>query len=345
MNFIDSKISEDLDAITHSCKQLLLQLKNKNIFITGGTGFMGKWLTQTLLYAGDIFNLNLKVTLLTRNKERFLSEYPFFRNAENLFFLEGDICDFNFPTDKFDNIIHAATDASAKMNVETPLLMSDVILQGTRHLLDFAVHANVKRVLFLSSGAVYGKQPDEIAGFPEDYPGAPDPLLPGAAYSESKRMAEFVCGVYARKYNITIPIARCFAFVGPYLPLDTHFAIGNFIADGLAGRDICITGNGKPQRSYMYASDMVIWLLHIWLQGDSVEAYNVGSDKSVTIRNLANSITCFFPDCDVQVLGEERATDRNQNYVPNVDKAKRKFQLNELIPLNVAIEKTIKYCK
>jgi Nucleoside-diphosphate-sugar epimerases len=334
---------EDLNHILKHTLKDLRKLKKSNILITGGTGFIGKWLVGSLIYMNENEKLNLQITILTRNSCIFKEQFPQIALCPYISFIEGDIRNFQFIEIHYDFIIHAATEASAKLNIEDPFLMYDVIVNGTKHLLDFAVQCQAKKVLFVSSGAIYGKQPDDINGFSEDYSGAPNPFSPDVAYAESKRMAEFLCACFSRNYNIEISVARCFAFVGPYLPLDTHFAIGNFINDGLNKRDITITGNGEPFRSYMYASDMTIWLLTILLNGKNEEAYNVGSSKAISIKDLAYTVADFFPKTKVNILNQSRITDRNQNYIPNINKATSLLGLKEIITLKDAIEKTIKY--
>ncbi len=338
-----STLYTDLKYIAERTNGFINEFEGKKILLTGGTGFFGKWLLESFLFSNNYASMDIKVYILSRNPEAFKVYFPHLYQNPCFTFLKGDVTTFTFDELNIDYIIHAATEASAKLNHEQPLVMIDSIINGTLNVLEFARKRNVKRMLYLSSGAVYGVPPENLKGFPENYSGAPNPLLPSSAYAEAKRSAELLCACYSKQYDIEIPVARCFAFVGPYLDLDAHFAIGNFIRNGLNNENIIIKGNGKPLRSYMYAADLVIWLLQILLSGKSSEAYNVGSDEAISIRELAFKVASFFPGLKVDIWDQLNPTDRNQNYIPDVTKFKNEFSFAQPIDLKHAIQKTILY--
>lgn len=334
-------LNDDLTYVMRHSPGLIPALNDRTLLITGGTGFFGKWMLESLLFAIREGGLRLKIYVLSRDPERFKTQFPHLCPAPQVNFLKGDVTCWEFPDLKVDWIIHAAMEASAKMTAERPLAMFDSIIQGTRNVLEFAREKRVKRMLYLSSGAVYGVLPPGSAGFREDHPGGPDPLAPSSAHAEAKRGAELLCASYSRLYGIEIPVARCFAFVGPYLNLDIHFAIGNFIRNGLNGETITIKGDGKPRRSYMYPADLMIWLYRILISGISGEAYNVGSGQAISIGDLAFKIASFFPGLDVEVLNQGNLLGLNQDYLPDISKMKQEFGLSPGIDLDEAIGKTI----
>lgn len=339
------KLQNDLEFIFNTTSILVDGFVGKTIFFTGGTGFIGKWILEYLFYLNQNKNLKFQIIVLSRNPEVFLEQFPKYNNSF-IQFIKGDIRDFNFEQLTYsDFIIHAATDADAKLNHEDPLKMIDIIVDGTRNVLEYGVRVKAKKILFLSSGAVYGVQPEDVSGFTEDYTGGPDILSTSSAYSEAKRLAELLCACYIRQYSLNISIARCFAFVGPYLPLDKHFAIGNFIGNGLKKENIVIRGNGKPLRSYMYSSELIVWLLFILFKGQNGQAYNVGSDRPISISDLARLVSTFFPLTKVVILNQVAVTDRNQNYIPDISKMKQELGLELTIDLETALSKTINYYK
>ncbi len=333
---------EDLNHILAHTQEVWKDLNHAKIFITGGTGFFGTWLLESFAAANREYQLHAKVLVLTRNAKKFKEKFPHLAHNAAIQFLEGDVRNFDFPAGEFSHIIHAATEASAKLNAEDPLKMLDVILTGTKRVFDFAVHTKAQSVLLTSSGAVYGKQPSEITHITEDYLGSPDIQNSASAYGVGKRTAEHLANLYHAQHQLNIKIARCFAFVGPLLPLDIHFAIGNFIRDGLAGKTIRVNGDGSPYRSYQYAADLTIWLWKILCFGKSCYPYNVGSDEDLSIAELAKSVANgFSPTVEVEIAKSPTPDALPERYVPSIERAKKELDLQNWIDLKEAIQRTI----
>ena len=262
------------------------ELRGQRIFITGGTGFFGHWLLESLLWINDFLNLGVKVTVLSRNPGNFSFKYPQLAKHASISWVKGDVKSFDFPEGDFPYIIHAASEGDYRLAQENPLVIINSIFEGTRQVLEFARTHKARKLLFTSSGAVYGVQPAVLTHMPEDYPGAPDVMNSRSAYGEGKRAAEMMCCLYSYQYGFETKIARCFAFVGPYLPLDANYAIGNFIRDALMGGPIIITGDGTPYRSYLYAADLAIWLWTILFRGKNCRPYNVGAENEISISKI-----------------------------------------------------------
>jgi nucleoside-diphosphate-sugar epimerase len=337
--------NNDLDYIYKNTKDIWVKFKGKSIFLTGGTGFFGKWLLESFIYANEKLELNAKIISLSRNPEFFLQEYPFYSEHTNsVRFVKGDILTYDFKVDEeIQFIIHAATAASDSLNKNNPLLMMDTITLGTRNVLDFAITQPIEGFLFVSSGAVYGKQPFDVSNIQETDSFKIDFNNSNAAYAEGKRLAELYCSTYFEKYNLPVKIARCFAFIGPYLPLDTHFAIGNFISNVIKNEDIVIIGDGSTTRSYMYASDLSIAIWKILLIGNNNKPYNVGVDKAYSLKEIALMLKKKYGN-EVQILNMNKNLPKNI-YVPNIDTLINELKIKHFVQIEEAIQKTINFAK
>lgn len=324
-----------------SCSRVLSKLSGGRLFITGGTGFYGSWLVESLVGANDQLDLGASAVVLSRNPQSFLQKNPHLRARKDLTFIAGDVRNFDFPDGKFTHVIHAATEASAKLNREDPLLMIDTIVEGTRRTLEFAVHCGARQFLNTSSGAVYGDIPATVGPVPESFMGGPDVSNPKWAYGEGKRLSELLCAIYADKHGLETKNVRCFATIGPGLPLDTHFAIGNFIADALAGREIVIQGDGSAVRSYIDIADLTVWLWHVLVFGESKQAYNVGSEDGYSIREIAERVRdVLCPGLDIKVLGQPLPHQYATHYVPSTAKARETLGLSLEVKLDDSIRNT-----
>jgi dTDP-glucose 4,6-dehydratase len=336
---------EDLDHVLAHTGELWGEARGQAFFITGGTGFFGMWLLESFTHANDALGLGARAVVLTRDPVAFARKAPHLAARADLEFVQGDVRTFPFPAGLLPYVIHAATEASAKLNEEAPHEMLDAIIGGARRVLDYAAQAGAKKLLLTSSGAVYGRQPSDLTHIPENYAGAPDPLLPGSAYGIGKRVSEHMCAVHARQHGCEAKIARCFAFVGPHLPLDTHFAIGNFIGDSIAGRAIKVDGDGTPYRSYLHAADLTIWLWTILFRGKGSRAYNVGSQHDLTIAQLAGLVkTTLGSSHPIEIAQSATPGDPPSRYVPSVDRASTELGLHESWSLAESIRRTASWC-
>lgn len=341
--------TEDLASILAATRSLWEEMRGQRLFLTGGTGFFGAWLVESFCYANRELGLEARATVLSRDPARFAAKCPHLVRDPAVEMHAGDVRDFTFPEGEFRFVIHAATEASLKQSQEQPLQMLSTILMGTERALEFAARCGARKFLLTSSGAVYGKQPAEITHVPESYAGAPDPLDPASVYGEGKRTSELMCALYqknavAQGMEFEAKIARCWAFCGPHLPLDTHFAIGNFIGDALAGRPISIGGDGTPRRSYLYASDLAVWLWTMLFRGPALVPVNVGSGHDVSIRELAEAVAeTLAPGTEVRVAKQAVPGAAPARYVPSVSRAEELLGLRETVTLEDAIRRTAEW--
>lgn len=334
---------EDLEHILARTLPLWDGLRGERLFITGGTGFVGTWLVESFVYANRTLGLGASATLLTRDPERFRNKAPHVASDPAVQLLQGNSSDFSPPPGTFAFAIHAATERYFEPDPAHPLSIYECDVVSTKRVLEFARSARSRRLLFTSSGAVYGRQPPELTHVDEDYRGAPPPTStdPVSIYGQGKRSSEFMCAMYARQYGFAATIARLFAFVGPCLPLDEQYAIGNFIGDVLAGRPVAISGDGTPYRSYLYASDLAVWLWTILFAGRSGHAYNVGSPEALTIRELADAVVrSTVPGTPVHVAKQPVPGTPAARYVPAVSRAENELGLTAAVALEEGIRKT-----
>jgi dTDP-glucose 4,6-dehydratase len=314
-------------------------LAGQRIFVTGGTGFIGKWLLATLLDADEALGLGCRITALSRDPSAFLRNWPAIQGRVD--WIAGDVRHFPFETERHhDVIIHAATDVAAHT---APAELFSTCLDGTRRVLALARQSGASRLLLVSSGAVYGPLPVGMTHVPETHLGGPDPLLASSAYGEGKRVSEWLVAQAAGE-GLAVKIARVFALVGPHLPLDKHFAIGNFLRAAMAGEEIIIEGDGTPHRSYLHAADMAAWLWTILLRGRSGRAYNVGADESLSISALAEQVYRALdrpPRIAVRQAPLPGAT--AAHYVPDISRSRDELGLPAPLPLEDAIVRTARW--
>lgn len=266
-----------------------------NLLVIGGTGFFGKSIL-------DAFQRGLlkpwsieSVDVMARHVDEFKDKYDYFLgDCVRLHCLDITSCS-TLPI--ADYVIHAAASTNALNYLMQPEDEKRNILTGTYNYCRLALeYHRQSKIVFCSSGAVYGQQPPGLDFLLEDSPLQPIESLTESKknYAAAKRDAENAF-IDLAQAGLCVAIARCFAFVGPYLPRDQHFAIGNFIEDGLSNRPIVVKANQRVYRSYMHADDLVIWLMTIAASASPLSPiYNVGSDQKISIQDLGKKIADIF---------------------------------------------------
>ncbi|WP_338240453.1 NAD-dependent epimerase/dehydratase family protein [Aurantiacibacter hainanensis] len=327
-------VHSDVEQAVKALEHVWPALDGARIFMTGGTGFIGRWMLEVLARAP----IDVEAVLLTRNPAAFATRAPHLAARFDL--LAGDTATFAFPRCRFTHVVHGATDASAALTASDPRRMFDTIVRGTRRTLDLARFSGAGRYLLMSSGAVYGAQPADVEHVTEDWRGGPDLGDPRSAYAEGKRAAETLCTIYGAQFGLATASARIFALLGPLLPLDTHFAAGNFIRDAVAGRRIQVQGSGQAVRSYLYPADLAVWLWTMLARAGAGSAYNCGSEEAVSVADLAHRTARILGNPGVDVLGAPDAGWNPGRYVPSTAAIARDLGLRLTVPLDEAIRRT-----
>jgi nucleoside-diphosphate-sugar epimerase len=336
----------DLELAASLLEDDLRQLNDAHLFITGGTGFFGIWLLECLLWAKETRGLKLRMTVLSRSPEAFLEKRaPHLREREGLSFIAGSLTTFEPPADPVTHILHCASETNLEQSSDWAQRHLDAAIDGTRRLLDMAAQHRSEAVLITTSGAVYTPMDSVVDNLCVEGPaGVADYASERTVYGQAKRMMEVMTSVAAQSNGYRALIARCFAFVGPYLSLDANYAIGNFMRDALTGRTITVGGDGTPLRSYLYAADLVVWLMRILVRGRSGVPYNVGGDEIVSIGELARLTAQIGGAADnVVIKGTPVPGAKPSAYLPSLARTESELGLKVSVPLEEAIRRTMEW--
>jgi len=319
-------------------------LRGKRVLVTGGTGFFGVWMLTALSQIIENLKGDLEIAVVTRDPKIFLAHNPQFKLTRNLRFFEGDIRSIDLAGERFSHLLHmATTSANETFSKERQINKIDLLYAGTRNLLE-QLGKDLEVVLFTSSGVVYGAPIDD-SRFHENRLSRPDNLQPESALAYGKLLAEYLVSYFSAEFGYKYNIARCFSFLGQGLPLDIHYAAGNFIADALNFKPIRVLGSGQECRSYMYMGDALAWLLRLLVEPTN-DAYNLGSEKVMTVLELAQVVASVVGrPGQVEVLGQKLSEGnfKRQFYVPSTGKIRAQFPgLGEWTPVPEAVAKMLR---
>jgi len=334
-------LNDDLDYVVERVGAQWDALRGARLFVTGGTGFVGRWMLESFARANERLSLGAELVALSRDPARFAFKAPHLAEGAGITLFAGDMRAFDPPAGAFTHVLHMATETDVELSARQPSLEFETAVEGTRRILGLARERGAEKVLYTSSGAVYGKQPADLERVPEDAAIAPPAHDARSAYAHGKRAAEFVCAAEVIESGLHVSIARLFAFVGPHLPMDAGYAVGNFIRDALAGETIKISGDGTPLRSYLYAADLAWWLWTVLLSGEAGRPYNVGSDAETSIIELARTVgRVINGETDVTVAGTPVPGVPPARYIPDVSRARHELGLDARVSLEDGIRRT-----
>jgi nucleoside-diphosphate-sugar epimerase len=326
----------------------LEKLKNKAIYIAGGTGFVGSWVATLLTYLNTHHNFNTKIFLLARNPDKLNQTAPHLTGNKNISLIANDVRNiFELPAD-VSYVIHAACNPDSRTHALNPLETASIIVDGTRNLLNTTRScSHLENFLFLSSAGIYGNQPHDLQNLPEDFlASSPRCNSIAANYAEAKRFAETLCAIYRSQYRLPMVTARPFSFIGPFQALDKPWAINNFIQDVLAERPIKILGDGKTIRSYLYGSDVAYWLLTMLTHRQEGEVYNLGSDHAISLVDLASWVPEIAGVKTKVLISDQRMSHlQKSRLIPDLHAVKKDLNLSVMVALQVAIEKTLTWSR
>lgn len=330
----------DLDHVLVHADHAWRSLRGAHVVITGASGFVGSWMLESLVHANRAAALGAAITATVRDARGFAERHPHLAGARDVTVVEGDVRAVRIPA-TVTHLVHCASATAPAENTADPDEVTDIIVSGTAHMLGVAGAGDGVRFLQMSSGSVYGPQPPALDRIPESFVGEADPAIPAQRFGAAKRAAERL-GAAALTRGTGFTAARGFALIGPRLPLDREFAVGNFIANVLVGRPVEVRGDGTPLRSWLYAADLAVWCWMILVHGTAGSAYNVGSDEVIPIGEAARRIASHAASPHgVVIRGTSVPGAPAQRFIPDVTRARSDLRVDVRIRFDDAVTRTL----
>ena len=303
-------LSSDVEEVVTVAEDNLRKLDGTTIVILGGTGFVGKWLVSTLISARRKLSLNYEIYIVTRSS---LSAGEYF-NASDVIIIEHDLAVGSLDLPKANYFIHGATPSVPSTGSQNPIQVMNATTNGTISISGAVAKSPApKSCLYLSSGAVYGSQSKDLIRQPESAVEFTNESL--NSYGRTKLSNELMMARIKENFGVPVSQPRLFAFYGPHIALDAHFAIGNFFRDARAGRPVRILGNPSTTRSYMYPTDLIINLIQLMVNPED-RPINLGSSQPLTLRSVAEKICDMFGGIQIEETNPDSTL---SNYVPETD--------------------------
>ncbi|MDH4274699.1 MAG: NAD(P)-dependent oxidoreductase [Gammaproteobacteria bacterium] len=330
--------------VLNNREKALLALKNTELAVIGGTGFVGTWIAEMVAALNDDYQFRIKLSLISRSANQFSARLPHLASRGDIDLVAADVRQLGqFPMGA-EWVIHAAATPDVRTHASKPLDTASTIVDGTMSVMRIAERlGQLKKLLYLSSGLVCGPQSGSQNGLAENASGSWPPEA-SFVYQNAKRFSETVCSAARVQSRIPVSVARPFSFIGPYQSLDTPWAQTTFLADALRGKSIRVLGDGQVKRSYLYGSDVAFWLLKLVTAGETGDVINVGSSEGITLQELARlTAKNFSPTPDVIFNVSPRKSARMEYFFPDTTYARTKFGLSVMTPIEEAVRLTTQW--
>lgn len=319
-------------------------LRQSELVVVGGTGFVGTWIAEMVSALNDGYQFGIKLSLISRSTDQFADRLPHLANRPDVSLIKSDVRQLGQFPPNADWVIHAAANPDVRTHASNPLDTASVIVDGTMSVMRTAERlSRLQKLLYLSSGLVCGAQPATANGVAENAQGAPAPDA-SFIYPNAKRFAETLCSAARAQSRIPVLVARPFSFIGPYQSLDNPWAQTTFLSDALRGHHIRVLGDGQVVRSYLYGSDAAYWFLRILTAGQSGDVVNVGSPVGITLQDLAKEVAKNFePSPEIMFNTAARTPGRSAQLLPDTTHAQNEYGLSVFTPLEESIKLTAQW--
>lgn len=323
--------------------ELSNSLENSTFLITGATGLIGSSLIRCLL----ALDKQVKIFAPVRNLKKVETLFDA-SQIEKVHFIECDITHYDYESlGKIDFIVHCAAPTSSKFFVEHPVETFEIIMDGTKTMLQLAQKKQIKGMVYLSSLEVYGETLDDSKAIDERFQGYLDPVSVRSSYPMAKRATENMCCLYAAEYGVPVKVARLTQTTGAGIAKDDNRIIAQFARLASLGQDIVLHSTGESARPYCYVTDAISAILHILLNGGNGECYNVANESTYISAKEMAEFVCEKVNPDIRVKIE---IDENQGYAPptklRLDTAKlRKLAWQPRFGLQEIFDRLVLYLK
>jgi len=345
-------VDEDIAAIAKGLGSDAKKLAGKTVFLSGGGGFLGKYIVGTLCYLNDHV---LSTPCRIISVDNFITGAPHphfnYKGRDDVLEVWGDIT-YPLPVrEPIHYIIHAAGLASPVYYKKYPLETIESAVTGAKNLLELAKRnkEHFEGFMFFSSSEIYGDPDPSAVPTPETYHGYVSSVGPRSCYDESKRLGETITVIYHEQFGIPGKIVRPFNVFGPGMGHNDRRVLPMYAYRALNKEIIPVHGDGHQTRTFCYITDAITGFLKVLLVGKPGQAYNIGNpDNEISMRNLAKlfvEIEGHGAKYEMIPYPSNYPAGEPQRRCPDITKAKKELKYNSSMSLEQGLKRFVEWCR